>query len=362
MNRPPTQEDVAEVAGVSRSTVSIVLNNRTDRLIRISEETRQKVRTAARQLGYEPNALARSLRSGQSHHVGVLVPNLFNMHYLEILDSIERELTGTGYHLTLVVTNFDPERERGCFRSLFQQRLDGLILMPTFWDVMPDEMATLAELGRPAVFLTPGTDGHDSVVSDIGSGAMAMMEHLLSLGHCRIGFVNGVARGELTERRQRAYRDQLAAAGIPFDPELFVKCGPTMDDGYDATLRLLELDPPPTAVWTINDLLAVGALRAIQDSGLRVPDDVALAGCDGTALAAQLSPPLTTIQIPAADIGRQAVDLLLQRIEGATGDPVQVVLATDLVVRHSTDAGWAAYDALETTAAARPRRVSDDQA
>lgn len=337
MVRPPTQEDVAELAGVSRSTVSIVLNHRTNRQIRISEETRRKVWAAAEQLGYEPNALARSLRSGQSRHIGVLVPNLFNMHYLELLDGIERELSEQGYHLTLVVTNFEPKRERSCFRSLFQQRLDGLILMPTFWDQMPTEMDTLAGLGRPAVFLTPIEGENDLVISDIHGGAVAMMDHLLEMGHTRIGFINGVARVELTRQRQIVYREKLMEAGIPYDDALFVHCGPTMQDGYEATRTLLSLDHPPTAIWTINDLLAIGARRAIDAVGLRVPEDVALAGCDNTAIAAQLAPPLTTIHIPSGEIGKRAAQALLRRIDDPQAEFVRDVLPTHLVIRRSTD-------------------------
>jgi LacI family transcriptional regulator len=337
MARSATQDDVASLAGVSRSTVSIVLNNRTNRRISISEETRQKVWDAAVQLGYEPNALARSLRSGQSRSIGVLVPDLFNPHYLEILEGIEQVLTFAGYHMTLVVTNFDPDRERSCFRSLFQQRLDGLVLMPTFWDQMPDEVATLAELGRPAVVLMHGESDTDRVASDIRGGARQMMDHLIALGHRRIGFVNGVARPVMTEDRQHVYNEKLAEAGIPFDPELVVLCGTTMAHGYEAAVQLLSLADPPTAIWTINDVLAVGARGAIDDLGLRVPEDVALAGCDGTALAAQLTPALTTIAIPARRSGQRSAEVVLQRIRDGSGVPVCEVLPTRLVVRRSTD-------------------------
>jgi LacI family transcriptional regulator len=337
MARPATQDDVASLAGVSRSTVSIVLNNRTKRRITISEETRQKVWDAAAQLGYEPNALARSLRSGQSYSIGVLVPDLFNHHYLEILEGIEQELTSQGYHLTLVVTNFDPDRERSCFRSLFQQRLDGLVLMPTFLDQMPDEVATLAELGRPAVILMHGEGDNNQVTSDIRGGAEALMDHLLSLGHRRIGFVNGVARPVMTEDRQTVYLEKLGAAGIPVDPDLLVRCGTTMTHGYEAAIQLLSLETPPTAIWTINDVLAVGARRAIDDMGLRVPEDVALAGCDGTALAAQMTPALTTIEIPARLMGQRSARVVLDRIRNGGGEPVREVLPTRLLVRRSTD-------------------------
>jgi DNA-binding LacI/PurR family transcriptional regulator len=209
--------------------------------------------------------------------------------------------------------------------------------MPTFWDQMPAEMDALMELGRPAVFLTPVEEENDLVISDIHGGAEAMMDHLLALGHTRIGFINGVARVELTRQRQRVYRDKLAEAALPYDEALFVQCGPTMQDGYEATRGLCSLDRPPTAIWTINDLLAIGARRALDALGLRVPEDVALAGCDNTAIAAQLAPPLTTIHIPAQEIGKRAARLLLHRIDDPGAEPVRDVFPTHLVVRRSTD-------------------------
>ena len=190
---------------------------------------------------------------------------------------------------------------------------------------------------RKALGLTPGADAHDRVVSDITGGARHLMDHLLGLGHTRIGFINGVAREGLTAERQAVYREKLATAGIAFDARLFINCGPEMEDGYRATLGLLTGDDPPTAIWTINDLLAVGARRAIYDLGLRIPQDVALAGCDGTALAAQLAPPLTTIEIPAREIGERAARVVLDHIENPGPEPVLHVFETRLIVRSSTD-------------------------
>ena len=336
MARSPTQADVAKLAGVSRSTVSFVLNNRRGRAISITEKTRQKVLEAAQQLGYAPNALARSLRSGQSYTVGVLIPNLYNPHYLELLEGIEQELADHSYHLALVVTNFDPERERSCLQSLFQQRLDGLILMPTFWDLLSDEVRLLSDRGRPMVFLPDEGSGVDWVAPDIRGGAEMLMEHLLALGHCRIGFINGAVRPKLTQTRHAVYCEKLVAAGVPCDESLICDCGPTMQDGYQAATKLLSSSRPPTAIWAINDLLAVGALRAIHARGLRVPEDVALAGFDGTALAAQLYPPLTTIRSPARLMGRRAVQILLRRIEDPKCKPMQTLFETELIVRRST--------------------------
>jgi DNA-binding LacI/PurR family transcriptional regulator len=195
---------------------------------------------------------------------------------------------------------------------------------------------------------------NDRVVSDIEGGARKLMRHLLSLGHRRIGFVNGVARSILTEERQSVYRESLVEAGIRLNEELVVNVGPTMQDGYEATSALLSLADPPTAIWTINDYLAVGALRAIHDAGLRVPEDVALAGCDGTALSAQLSPPLTTIAIPAEEEGRHAARMLLARFEEAVADPMFEMLPTQLLVRRSTDPSVLLPDPLQPKGGHQP--------
>ncbi|MDF1513458.1 MAG: LacI family DNA-binding transcriptional regulator [Anaerolineae bacterium] len=337
MLKSPTQADVANLACVSRSTVSFVLNNRHGRAITITDETRRKVLDAAQQLGYQPNAMARSLRSGLSHTIGVLIPNLYNLHYMELLAGIEEELTERGYHLALVVTNFDPERERSCFHALFQQRLDGLILMPTFWDMLPDEMAMLAERGSPAVFIPAEKASVDWVAPDIKMGAELLMDHLLNLGHRRIGFINGVVRSNLTQIRQVIYRKKLAARGIPFDGALFCDCAPTMQDGFDTAMKLLSLTDPPTAIWAINDLLAVGVQRAVQSSGLRIPDDVAVAGFDDTTIAAQLYPPLTSVRLPAHRLGQRAAKILLKRIQEPGGEPMREILPATLIIRQSTD-------------------------
>jgi LacI family transcriptional regulator len=338
MAKSPTQADVASIAGVSRTTVSLVLNDRQSTAIAITEETRKKVLEAAHLLGYEPNAMARSLRSGQSYTIGVLIPNLYNLHYLELLQGIEQELTDHGYHLILVVTNFDPERERGCFHALFQQRLDGLILMPTFWDKLPDEMSTLTERGDPVVFIPAEDTGIDWVAPDIGYGAEKMMDHLLACKHQRIGFLNGVVRPKLTRTRLETYRMKLEKKHLVVDPDLICDCGPTIEDGYQATQKLLRLPDPPTAIWAINDLLAVGVLRAIHEQNLSVPKDIAVAGFDDIALAAQLCPPLTTVRSPAKQMGKRAVEILLRRIQDPSCEPMKELFDTELIIRESTAA------------------------
>ena len=335
MPKRPTQTDVAELAGVSRATVSYVLSNRTSGRISITQETRERVLKAAQELGYEPSALARSLRSGLSHTIGLLIPDIHNPHYLDILSGVDKELTECGYYLCLVSANLDPERESRCLRSLFQQRLDGLILLPTFADLFADEVEALSKRSSPAVFISP-VQGADWVLPDIPGGAELLLNHVLSLGHRRIGFINGVARRNMGRERLNVYRHKLAALGLPANGQLICHCGHTIQDGYAAAQELLTLSPPPTAIWTINDLLAVGALRAIRERGLRVPDDISLAGFDDIDLASQLYPPLTTVRLHGEEIGRRAAQVLFQRIQDPKCEPMQETIDTELVIRQST--------------------------
>ena len=331
----PRQIDVANLAGVSRATVSFVLNERSDMRVPISKETRQKVQAAARQLGYQPNVLARSLKAGSSQAIGFLIPALHNPHYWDTLDGAEEEITARGYHLILVVSNLNPDRELKALHSLFERRLDGMILMPTFMDMFPEELKAVKERAIPVVFTTP-MEGIDWIFHDTRSGAEQLMDHLLSLGHRRIGFINGVARPNLAQTRLDVYQEKLASAGIETDPELIRCCGYLVGHGYQEACALLDLPYPPTAIWTINDLLAIGALRAIQERGLRIPQDIALAGFDDITFAQQLYPPLTTVQMQARELGRRTVQILFNRLEKPDFPLVQEMLPTHLIIREST--------------------------
>ena len=342
----PTQADVARMAGVSRATVSYVLNDRLDGRIRITPETRRKVLQAAEELGYAPNALAVSLRSGASRMIGFLMPWLHNPHYWDILQGAEDEIAERGYHLVLETANLDPKRERRAIQSLFQGRLDGLILIPTFIERFSEEIQLLAERRSAVVLLKPNEDT-DWVFPDIRDGYEVLMDHLLSLGHRRIAFVNGVLRRRIYQLREVVYREKMAEAGLTVDPALLCYCGPRAQDAYLETRALLDLDDPPSAISTVNDLLAIGALRAIHERGLRVPDDVALAGFDDSVFAEQLYPPLTTVRMPARELGRRAVELLFARLENPKCDLMQELIPMGLVIRQSTVGALDAADVPE---------------
>jgi LacI family transcriptional regulator len=266
--------------------------------------------------------------------VGLLLPDTQNPHYLDILAGVEEELIQRDYYLALVITNLNPERERFSLRSLLQQRFDGLILAPIFPDFF-EEIAALPERTMPLVFVNK-QEGVDCVYADIQDGAGQMMDHLLELGHRRIGLVNGVARRGLAQERADIYTQKHTAAGLEMDSQLIVECGHTIEDGYRAAGLLLAQPAPPTAIWAINDHLAVGVLRAIYERGLKVPADISLAGFDDIALASQLYPPLTTVRNDGNLLGRKAVQMLFQHIEKPDHEILREVIGTCLVVRQST--------------------------
>jgi LacI family transcriptional regulator len=301
----------------------------------ISDQTRQKVLETARKLGYQPSVLARNLKSGTSMTIGFLMPTFGNPYYWDILNGAESEITRHGYNLALVVSNLNPNREAQLLLSLHQQLLDGLIIMPSFPDLYIEELDKLKKSTTPIIFTMP-MDNANWVFPDIRHGADLMMDHLISLGHRRIGLINGVARLNLAQERLDAYHEKLEAAGISIDDRLVQCCGNTSQDAYLETLALLDLPNRPTAIWAINDVLAIGVLRAVHECGLRIPQDIAVAGFDDIVYAAQMYPPLTTVQQPRFELGQRAAQILFTRLEAPNSPLIQETLPTRLIIRQST--------------------------
>jgi LacI family transcriptional regulator len=335
----PTQADVAHLAGVSRATVSYVISGHDSGNISTTEETRKRVLQAARTLGYMPDAAAQSLRLGATKNIGVLIPDLHNPHYWQMVDGVEGEARAAGYDLLLTSASLNPDRELDCMRALLRGRVDGLVLSLTFPELLDEEARLLARRRCPVVVPGGGDErlrDLDCVEPDYADGAVHMMERLLALGHRRIGLVHGVAQPELGSERLRAYRDVLAAAGLPYDGDLVDRCGSTIADGYAAAGRLLERSPRPSALVVINDLLAMGVLHAIAERGLRVPDDVSVAGFDDIDMAAYLNPALTTLRVNAEEMGRAAMRLVFQRMRDPERSPQRVRIPAQLIERAST--------------------------
>jgi LacI family transcriptional regulator len=337
MNRP-TQVDVARLAGVSRATVSYVLNGVTDGRVPISEETKQRVLDAIEELGYEPDARAQALRSGNTNTIALIIPDLRNPHFSEYATGIEEAARASGYHLLLSSTTMNDEYAVEIFKDLARRRFDGLIIASSFILEAQEAQAILKQIrerGLPIVEMDENY-GVDSVSADYREATQEVMSYLLSLGHRRIGLIYGIGGHELGQDRLQPYLESLKAANIPIESDLIAECGPTIEDGYQASLKVLKLSPRPTALITINDLLAMSALRAAADLGLRIPNDLSLVGFDNIPMANYLVPRLTTVTKEAANLGRKAFELLLTRIQNPDLPRQQIHSPARFIVREST--------------------------
>jgi DNA-binding LacI/PurR family transcriptional regulator len=306
----------------------------------VKEETRQRVLAAIQSLNYTPDAAARSLRSGQTRIIGLMIPDAHNPHFWQVVSGAEDEALANGYSLLLATTGLNPEREALAFRALVRQQLDALIPLFTYPENFIDDLKALHAQRVPFVLTGAGTTlgglEVDSLSMQYRQVAAELMQHLLALGHRRIALICGVGRGGLGRGRVSAYQDALVKAGLPLEDRYLVHCGSSLEDGYQAALQLLAHDQPPTAIVGINDLLAFGALQAVLGRGLRVPADVSLAGFDDLPQSALLSPPLTSGRVDGAAFGRQCVRLVLARLANPHLPPQNILLPAQLVIREST--------------------------
>jgi DNA-binding LacI/PurR family transcriptional regulator len=321
--------DVAQRAGVSKSLVSLALRGDS----RVREETRQAILRAADQLGYRPNAVARSLVSKRTHVVGVMLSDLHNQYFVEVVDGIEEEAISARYRALINTGGRLPEREWEALETLLQLRTDGIILAGT---VLPAARILAAASAVPLVLVARSSRSSavDSVANDDRAGARMAVEHLVELGHRRIAHVDG-GDGAGAEARRSGFLDAMGEHGLG-DSAVVVRGDYTEAGGASGVDGLLADSPPPTAVFVSNDLAAVGAMHALERQGLRVPEDVSVVGYDNTALAALGHIDLTTIDQPRRELGATAVRLLLERLEGGRRRARHVVLQPTLVIRGTT--------------------------
>jgi LacI family transcriptional regulator len=338
----PTQLDVAKLAGVSRATVSYVINGLTDGHVLISDETDQKVRKAIDELGYVPDASAQALRTGNTKTIGLIIPDMDNPHFWEYAAGVEKEALASGYRLLLSSMELSVEYGEDIFRDLSRQRIDGLILMGSFVHRSEKAQKTLRQFLKRRLAIVEISDQNnpefalDRIVSEYSSATLEMMSHLLSLGHRRIGLIYGVQGPVSAEDRLVPYRESLRAADINVEDELIIQCGTTIQDGHQAAERLLSLQKRPTALIAINDLLAIGAMRAAADKGLQIPKDLSIVGYDNIRFSNYLVPRLTTVSKDATEVGREAVKLLLARLK-EPDRPHQVLdFSPRVILREST--------------------------
>ena len=338
----PTQADVARLAGVSRATVSYVINDQAGGRVPISEETRQRVQAAVAELGYVPDTRAQALRSGNTHTIGLIIPDIRNPHFWEVAAGVEQAAQAAGYHMLLSSISPESKGAEESFKTLANRRIDGLIMVPSFLyqsEKAQKILAALLKRGLPIVGMMAEHSYAnlqiDRVLSDYRDATVTIMEHLIALHHRRIGFVYGIAVPTLGEDRLVAYQASLQAAGLPLDPALVIHCGPTVEDSYQATLTLLQRPHRPTALLAINDFFAAGAVRAISDLGLKVPQDISLFGYDDISLAKYFVPRLSTASKDGEKTGQEAVRLLLARLQQPDLPRQEVRLPARVILRES---------------------------
>jgi LacI family transcriptional regulator len=329
-----TIREVAEHAGVSYATVSHVINN--TRLV--TQETRARVLEAMATLNYRPNALARSLRQGKTNTIGLVLPDSANPFFAEISRSIEDEAFKQGYSVFLCNTELDTQRELFYVDVLSKKQVDGIIFVAA--GDQADSLDFLVQRNMPVVMIdrnVPNVEV-DAVLTDNELGGLLATRHLLALGHTHIACIGGPSSITPSAERIIGYRRALEEAGLPYDESLVLRGDYHPQSGMEITHSLLKMNPRPTAVFALNDLMALGALRAAAEAGCSVPKDLAVVGYDDLDIARFANPPLTTIAQPKKEVGVQAVNILVDRMSRKNRPPSRIVLPPELIVRRSTQA------------------------
>jgi LacI family transcriptional regulator len=334
---PTTMKRIAGELGVSITTVSKVLNNRAD----IGDATRSRVLAKVEELGYQRNAVARSLSLRRSHTLGIVIPDLMHSFFVEVIAGIEPVASARGYGLLLCSSSEDPRKEKSELEMLRSRQVDGIVLASTHGSGTTELLQQLTKQGTTLVMIDrddhPSVKCHRVLTDDERVGQLAT-SHLLDLGRRAIAHIGGPAIVH-AKRREKGWREALRARGIKPSDEWIVRGGFMESEGYRAMKRLLAVRPKIDAVFAANDPSAIGAMKAIWEAGLRVPDDVAVVGVGDIALGDLLRVPLTTVGWSRKDQGRHAAELLLNGLDDdIAAEPQRIIIPPQLIVRESSGA------------------------
>ncbi len=323
-----TIKQVAERAGVGIATVSRTLHNSSQ----VSPETAARVRRAMEDLGYRPNTNAQSLVSGRSHMLGLVVSDITNPFFPELIQGFQDVALQHGYDVFVASTGYDSGRMSHCVGRMIERTVDGVAIMTSEIDrALTDQ---LASRNVPLVFLDVGKVrmGVSNIKVDYAGGIAEAVDHLCRLGHTRIAFISGPMTLKSARERRAAFVECLRQAGRE---ELVAEGNHKVDGGVKAIEELLSLRNPPTAILTSNDLTAIGALHGIREAGLRVPGDISVVGFDDIAMAEFTEPPLTTVRLLRTELARISCCALLRSI-AENGEGAEFRMGTHLVIREST--------------------------
>ncbi|MGE5224547.1 MAG: LacI family DNA-binding transcriptional regulator [Omnitrophica WOR_2 bacterium] len=328
----PNIREVADKAGVSFTTVSHVINNTRY----VSEETRAKVMAAMEALNYRPNAVARSLKSGKTNTLGLILPDSSNPFFAEVGHCVEEAAFQLGYRVILCNTEGDLLKEQMYVEVLSHKQVDGIIFYATGDRPASIELLIQSKLPFVMVDRDLANTPVDAVLTDNCEGGLLATRHLIQLGHQQIACLIGPSDNNPSAGRVIGYRAALTEAGLIPQEDNVLRGDFHPETGRVLTLQLLSRESPPTAIFACNDMMALGALRAVYQMGLRVPENVSIIGFDGIDLGSYSNPPLTTIAQPKDRMGKQAVQLVIERLRNPDNPPQRTVFPCNLIAREST--------------------------
>ena len=328
-----TLHDVAELAGVSHQTVSRVINNNE----RVRPETREKVEAAILELGYRPNAIARSMVQGNTHTLGCISPNLTDPVFTRIIESAQAEARRLGFFI-LIGTASTVEEVQPLLDELLNRRVDGLIVLNARDDERYKLLEPLVLAGPPIVYVknSPVEEPVSSVRCDDTMGGYLATKHLLDLGHRDIAIILGRENEQCTSERLDGYRKALVEAGLPLSENLIAKGNWSSQSGSEAVEDLFTRSESFSAIFAQNDRMAAGAIRSLREAGFHIPEDYSVIGYDNGPLASLIDPPLTTIQQPLEHFGQQAANILIDSIKETNHKPVEICITPELIQRESS--------------------------
>lgn len=326
-----TVKDVAREAGVSLGTVSNVLNGRDS----VKPRNRERVYEAMKKLGFHYNMTASALRTKTTKNIGLILPTIINPFYPELARGVEDEARKAGFTVFLCNSDRDKEKEQQYIDALLSKGVDGIILLKPQLD--REKLKALNE--QTALVVEDWENGDDKNLASVNiDGSLSIiqgMNLLAQYGHRKIAFISGLMESHSSRSEMNAYRKSLDSWNIPFRPEYVAHGDYTWKSGLEAAKKLMELENPPTAVFAANDMMAIGAIKAAQSRGDRVPDDISVIGIDDIEMGMLCTPSLTTIHQPKYEVGVEAFRLLHGMLRGEEGDSRQVLLKTKTVLRES---------------------------
>jgi DNA-binding LacI/PurR family transcriptional regulator len=329
-----TISDVAQRAGVSKATVSRVLNNTAV----VNKETKKRILEAIEALNYTPSFLAKGMRKKKTNTFGIIIPDFRNLYYSELLKAIGEEAKKHGYIALICTGEMNAEREREYINYLLSRQVEGLVLC-CYVNIMENKSYIQDIVKKiPIIVMDQPSFGLpvSSAYADGYKGFGKLLTYLIEKGHRKIGMIRSLHKYPCSESRFVGYMDTLKHNGIDMDQNLIEESEFTAAGGYEAAKRLLSRSKP-TAIVGVNDLIAIGALKYIREKGYTVPDDIAIAGFDNIALSSLVSPQLTTVNIPVEKIAEEAINQLIRKIKNHRARNRDIVIDTELIIRQSTE-------------------------